>query len=399
MRLTTSGPDTTSASCANERAYEALQARLGATHAVGISTFPSLQTRTTYLARVTPPPAGASPQPGLAPGWYSHRYLRLQTTPARWRDAVAAIEAVHGTASTVQFALNDLAALHELAAGAAMREAAASARGVAGAEHVQLGPLLRVEAAAVERSAIAAPTAVGTALANAASEREPVNVRTSLTATYAIAPADRPAAALIVVHPLGFASGAPTFANLSVTFTDGDNDRAALLYRHESAYDALWAKLRAAGIATAQVPNSAPGVTENRPVPSASPGPSFAYRLYREVHVNAVPLPTLQQVVAAFTAAGATTADVTFAVGDGRQIAAAALADVRRNASAEARAIASAAGLRIVDEPYSQMIGAPQTQLTIYRTSIGSADRTTIFEPPATIEGLQRAFVVYAAAR
>jgi uncharacterized protein YggE len=402
VRLTTSGPDAQSASCANERAYDALRARLGPMPVVGISTYPSMQAPTTYLAHATPPPAGTSPQPASSPGWFSHRYLRLQTTPARWRDAVAAVEAVHGTVTTVQFALNDLVAVHELAAGPAMRDALATAGEAARSEHAALGPLLRVEAAEVLRNATSTPMPVGTAIASGGNAPEPVRVRASVTATFALgtaARADRPVAALIVVHPLGFASGPLAFANLAASFSDQGNDRAALLYRHESAYDALWAKLRALGITAAQVPNSSPGVAENRPAPSASPGPTFAYRLYREVHVNGVPIATLQQVVGAFTGTGATTADVTFVVSDRTPIVVAASADVRRNGSAEARAIASAAGFRLADEPYVQMIGYPQAQVSIYRTQIGSADHPTIFEPPAAIEGWQRANIVYAATR
>jgi uncharacterized protein YggE len=414
VRISASGADAVSASCANERAYTALRTKLAPRRVDDVVSFPG---QSTYLGRVTPAPAGASLPPGLAPGWVASRFLRIVTTPgAPLRDAVAAVEAVHGTATTVQYALTDRGAAYELALASAMRDAASQASAAAHSGQLRLGPLVRVEVAGTESSSTAPPAPLAAALAT--TTVSPVLVRASLTATFALAAAanaSQPAAALVVVHPYGMASRPPEYANLSVDFSDRDNDRTALLYRHETAYDALWTKLRALGIDPSQVPNSVPQAIPNRtpvalppaavpgfqqpPLPSTSPMPFYAYALFRQVRVNAVPIAKVSAVIGAFAAGGANVAEVTFSVGDRTAMVAEANADVRRNGAAQAKAVASAAGLRLVEPPYVQIIGYPLAEVTIWRTSIGSADHPRIFEPPSRIEGFLHANIVYAVAR
>jgi uncharacterized protein YggE len=363
VRLTTSGPDAIGASCANERGYDALRRALGAVSVTGLSNAFAFRPQTTSVVRAATPPPGASPQPAAAPVWYVHRLLRVRTTPARWRDVVTAVQSAHGTVTSVQFALNDAGALHELSVADALRDAVARAPEIARSQHAVLGPMLRIETSTANRAATSASSSLESVLETLVATPQPVSVRSIVTATFALgAPpsAAKGAAALIIVHPLAIASRPPELASIVVTFTDSDNDRAALLYRHESAYDALWAKLTALGVTAAQVPQTSPRVVANRPAPTTAPAsprpsspPSFAFSLSRDVTVNAIPVAQLQQVVAAFAAAGGKSIDVTFQVRDRPSLVAASTAEVRRNGLAQARAIASAAGLRLVPDPYS----------------------------------------------
>lgn len=412
VRIAASAADAASAACANERTYTALRTNLGPLRLDDIATFPGA---TTSVSRGTPPPGGAA-QPS---GWVSSRALRIVATPGtQLRDAVAAVGAVHGTATSVQFGLTERAATYELALASAMRDAAAQASAAARSANVRLGPLVRVDIAPIEPYSTAAPFPLTAAFATGVPSPDPVEVRASVTATFAVASAAnaaRPVAALLVVHPYGLASRQPELANLSIDFSDRDNDRTAMLYRHETAYDALWAKLRALGLDPSQVPNSVPQAIPNRtpaplppgaspaypqpPLPSAAPTPFYAYILYRQVRVNALPIAKVQAVVGAFAEAGAKTAEVTFSVGDRTSMVAAANADMRRNGVAQAKAVASAAGLRLVEPPYVQTMGYPSSEAMIWRTPIGSPEHPRSFEPPARIDGWLQANIIYAAAR
>lgn len=415
VRLAATGSDAVSARCEVDRAYDALRAKLGPVKVQDAGMFPGASTT---LSRATPPPAGTAPVPTPAPVWVSVRELRIVTVPgAELQNVTTAVAAVHGTVTSVQYGVTDREPAYEAALTSAMRDAAAQAKTIAAGQHARAGPVVRVDVAAIEWSSAGTSISVTPPLASNLPAPSAVAVNASVRATFPILPPTSGAqsrAALIVVHPSGVVSRLPELANLSVDFSDRDNDRTAMLYRHETAYDALWAKLRALEIDPRQVPNSLPQAVPNRtpgptmpgsmpvlaqPHPSASPTPYAAFVLHRQVHVNAVPLAKLPAVIAAFAAAGATTAEVMFSVADRTAAVAAANADLRRNASLQANAVARAAGLRLVEPPYLQGPGYPVTDATITRTAIGSPDQPRRFEPPARLEGSLSATVVYAATR
>ncbi len=415
VRLVGRGSDAVSARCEVDRAYDALRAKLGPVKVQDAGMFPGVSTT---LSRATPPPAGTTPAPTPAPVWVSVRELRVVTVPgAELQNVTAAVAAVHGTVTSVQYGVTDREPAYEAALSSAMRDAAAQANTIATGQHARAGPLVRADVAAIEWSSAGPGISVTPALASTLPTPSAVAVHASVRATFPIltaAPGASSRAALIVVHPSGVVSRLPELAYLSVDFSDRDNDRTAMLYRHETAYDALWAKLRALEIDPSQVPNSVPQAVTNRapgtilpgsmpvlaqPQPSASPTPFAAFVLYRQVRVNALPLAKLPAVIAAFAAAGATTAEVTFSVADRASAVAAANADLRRNATLQANAVARAAQLRLVEPPYLQSPGYPVTDATITRTAIGSPDQPRRFEPPARLEGSLSATVVYAATR
>ena len=416
VQLVAKAPDAATAACQNERAYVALRAKVGAAAVQdGSTTFPG---GGPYVSRAAPQ-AGASRPP--AARWVATRIVRIVAAPPKLADALAAVEAVHGTTVDVQYGLVDREAAYEAALATAMRDAAEQAAQVAASEHVQVGRVARVDVTGIEASSAgpAVPYAAGTARASP----QPVAVRATATVTFPVG-ADvsgaRPDVALIAVHPLGSASRAPDFGSVNVEFVDRGNDRTALLYRHESAYDALWAKLRTLGIAPAQMTTAGPQaignpvVTTSPPVPPpglllpgvpqytlpiASPTPYLAYTLFRFVRVDGIPVANLNHVIAAFAEAGADSAEVSFSVADRSSVVAEANANLRRNAAAQAQTVAAAAGLRIVEPPYVEGTGYPLVQASIARTSIGTPQQPRSFEAPARIDAPIRGTFVFAATR
>jgi uncharacterized protein YggE len=415
VRLVANGVDAASAACVNERAYAALRAKLAPTQVENGAIFPGPQA---FVARPTPPPAGSSAAPVSAPLWVSSRPVRIVAAPgAELQNAAKTVVALGGTLESLHYAVTDREPAYEGALAAAVRDAAEQARTIAASERLRAGRIVRVEVAVLETSSAGTNVVPGAALEPGV-RLEPVAVHASVRATFPLvktASGAQPGGALIVLHPYGLVSRLPEIANLNVEFTDRDNDRTAMLYRHETAYDALWAKLRALGIVSSQVPSSTPQTLANRragegpaelvgplaqpPRPTGPPTPFVAYSLYRLVRVTAVPVDKVPAVMAAFAEAGGKTADVTFSVADRASVLAVANAALRRNAASLAKTVASAAGLRLVEPPYIQNIGYPAVDATIFRTLIGSPDRPRSFEPPARLYGFLSATVVYAATR
>jgi len=416
VRFVTQGPDAATAACANERAIAALRAQLPAAQIADAPVF--FSGAQTVLARTPPPPAGSSAAPSAAPRWISSRLLRIVTAPgAELQNAAKAAVASQGTLDSLRYGVTDREPAYQDALRSAIRDAMDQARSVAASQHLQAGRLVRIEVAAIEPSSVGQSIAPGPAL-DPAARVDPIAVHASVRAVFPLVTSARTgghAAALIVLHPFGLVSRLPEIASVNVEFSDRGNDRTALLYRQETAYDALWGKLRALGIQPSQVPISSPQIVANRraeqippeilaqlprpPGPIPSPTPFVAYSLSRQVHVNAVPVAQLPAVIAAFAGAGATSADVTFSVIDRASAVAAANTALHQNASALAKTVASAAGLRLVEPPYFQTQGYPAIDASIFRTPLGSPDQPRRFEPPARLSGFLTATVVYAGTR
>lgn len=414
VHVRTAGADARTARCANDRAFRTLRTRLAGRFNLESRGWPEASTY--FSRRPTPPPGGGTPWPVLYPwqkppyGWVAVREYRITATPGKQvRDAVDAARAVHADGTEVRVALTNRTTAYGEALAGATRAAVAQARAVAAAQRLR-PRLVRAEVAALNVYTIRESAHFAPVVAPLQPNPQ-IEVRASLNATFGLEPAaaaGNGAAPVLLVHAFGRVSRPPDIASVTTAFSAAGNDRTALLHHAETTYDALLRRLRALRIEPKQIPHTAAriaprpvpaprpsGLPEGLPVPAATPERYAGFMVARDVVVNGVPLAKVARVMAAFEAAGAKNAEVTYVVKNQREAGVAALADARHNADAQATAIATAAGLRRAGPPHGGASGpAPFLGTNAFSIVLAGA-KTRMIIPPAHLDGRIRADFTY----